>query len=219
MPSTVVHLALGALVGVALLGDEFDRRALAVVLVAAATPDLDTFFGFVLVGAHRSLLHTLLLPTLLGGGLVYDTRLRGGSRLRDRFGGRGVRLGWAALAALAFGGIFPDLFTNGINAFYPLYDGFYSINGHLYLSNQRGVVQTFVEFAPEEPRATTETRHYRTGVDPSPGAEPENVERVFPVVSSGTQLMLVLVSAVVVGARLRENGRVRASDEPPASNH
>ncbi|WP_224334911.1 metal-dependent hydrolase [Haloprofundus halobius] len=209
MPSTVVHLAVGALVAAALLGDEFDRRALTVVLVAAAVPDFDTFFGFVLTGAHRSLLHTLLLPLLFGGALLYDTRLAGRSRLRDRFGGRGVRLGWTALAALTLGGIFPDLFTNGVNVFYPLYDGFYSINGRLHLSNQRGVVQTFVELAPEEPRATTETRHYRTGVDPSSGEEPENVERVFPVVSSGTQLLLVLTSVVVVGARLRENGRRR----------
>ncbi|KTG08472.1 hypothetical protein AUR64_17465 [Haloprofundus marisrubri] len=208
MPSTVVHLAVGALVGVALLGDEFDRRALAIVLVAAAIPDVDTFFGFVLTGAHRSLLHTLLLPTAVGAVLLYDTRV-GRSRLRERFGARGVRLGWAALASLTFGGIFPDLFTNGVNAFYPLYDGFYSVNGYLNLSNQRGIVQTFVEFAPEEPRATTETRHYRTGVDPSAGSEPENVERVFPVVSSGTQLMLVLVSVIVVGARLRENTRER----------
>lgn len=203
MPSTLVHVAVGGLVGTALLGAAFDRRALALVLVAAAIPDIDTFAGLVLPGAHRSLLHTLLVPTLLVGVLAVDLR-RPRSRIRRWLGADGGRVAWAALAALVFGGIFPDLFTNGVNAFYPLHDAFYTIDGKLLLSNQRGVVQTLVDLSPPEPAPTTETLHYSTGVDPSPGSEPANVEWVFPVFRNGIEFMLVVVSAVVVGARLVE---------------
>jgi hypothetical protein len=203
MPSTVVHLAIGAVVAAALLGDEFDGRAVAVVLAATALPDVDTFAGLVLQGAHRALLHTLVLPVVGGVVLAYDTRLRTVSRLHARWGARGIRIAWVALAALLLGGILPDLMTNGVNAFYPLYDRFFTVDGELLLSNQRGVVQTFVDLSAE-PERTTENTHYWTGVDPSPGAEPANVERIFPVVRSGFQLLVILVGAFTLGARFWE---------------
>lgn len=200
MPSTVVHLAIGGIVAAALLGDEFDRRAVAVVLAATAVPDLDTFVGLVMQGAHRALLHTLVLPVVTGAALTYDTRFRRRSRLHDHWGGRGVRVAWVALAALLVGGILPDLMTNGVNAFYPLYDRFLTVDGELLLSNQRGVVQTFVDLTAD-PQRTTENTHYWTGVDPSQGAEPKNIERIFPVVRSGFQLLVVVLGVFTLGAR------------------
>lgn len=202
MPSTVVHVAVAGLVGCALLADDFGPRAIGAVLLAAALPDLDTFAGFVLPGAHRSLLHTLLFPALLAGLLLWDTRLADASRLRARWGDAGPRVAWVAVAGLFAGGIAPDLFTNGVNAFYPLHDAFYSVNGELLLSDQRGVVQSFVELRSAQPPQTTETVHYSTGVDPSPGREPANVERIFPVANSGTQLLLILLGTGSVLARL-----------------
>ena len=204
MPSTLVHVAIGGLVGAALLTSEFDARAVAVVVAVTAFPDLDAFAGLLIPGAHRSLFHTLVFPTLVGGLLLYDT-LRADSFLRGRFGTRGVRIAWVSLAALVFGGILPDLFTNGVNALYPAVDAFYTVYGKLLLSDQRGVVQTFIEIQPPEqskPRPSTQTLHYSTPVDPSPGNEPEDVERVAPVFQAGWELMLVLVSVVVVGVRL-----------------
>ncbi|SEA09283.1 LexA-binding, inner membrane-associated putative hydrolase [Haloplanus vescus] len=203
MPSTVVHLAIGGVIAAALLGEEFDRRAVAVVLAATALPDLDTFAGLYLQGTHRALLHTFVLPAVAGVALAHDTRLRGVSRLRARWGARGTRVAWVALAALIFGGILPDLMTNGVNAFYPLYDRFFTFNGELLLSNQRGVVQTFVDLSTA-PEQTTENTHYWTGVDPTRGAEPENVERIFPVVRSGFQLLVVALGAFTLGARFLE---------------
>lgn len=204
MPSTVVHVALAGLVGVALLGEEFTPRALGVVLVVTAAIDSDAFVGLVLPGAHRSLFHTLFFPLLLGLLVFIDSRRGRVSYLRDRWGDHGVRVAWVAIAGLTFGGIFPDLFTNGVNAFYPLHDTFYRVNGHLLFSNQRGLVQTFVELAPETPRPTTKTLHYSTAVDPTPGTEPDNVERLFPVVMSGWQLMLVTIGGFVMSSRLWE---------------
>jgi membrane-bound metal-dependent hydrolase YbcI (DUF457 family) len=205
VPSELVHLAVAGLVAASLLGPTFDRRSVTVVLAAAAVPDLDTFVGLVVPGAHRALLHTLVLPALVGVVLTQQSR-RPDSWLRRRYGARGVRVAWVALASLLFAGIAPDLFTNGVNAFYPLHDTFYRVNGELLLSNQRGVVQTFVELG-QAPERTTENTHYWTGVDPTPGDEPANVERIFPVVESGIQLMLVVLSATVLTVRLVVDGR------------
>ncbi|MGM0590214.1 MAG: metal-dependent hydrolase [Halobacteriota archaeon] len=204
MPSTLVHVAIAGLVGTALLRDEFDARSIAVVVAVAVVPDLDAFVGLVVPGAHRALFHTLLLPGLIGTALLYDTRVSARSVLRARWGTRGVRIAWVTLTGLLFGAILPDMFTNGVNAFYPLWDTFYTVNGQLVVSNQRGFVQTFVDLTPAAPAHTTQTIHYSTGVDPTPGSEATDVERVFPVATSGMHLLLVLTATVVVGARLWE---------------
>ncbi len=208
MPSTLVHVALGGLVGAALLTREFDARAVALVVAVTAFPDLDAFAGLVLPGAHRSLFHSFLFPALVGGLILVDT-LRDESLLRTRYGERGLRLAWVSVAAMVFGGILPDLFTNGVNAFYPAVDAFYTVDGKLLLSDQRGLVQTFVELRPEQakPRRTTQTLHYSTPVDPQPGREDRNVERVAPVFQAGWELMLVVVSSVVVAFRLWDANR------------
>jgi len=80
------------------------------------------------------------------------------------------------------------------------------------LSNQRGLVQTFVELDPPEPQggggeqpSTTENTHYSTGVDPASGDEPEDVERIFPVVRSGWQLLVVVAGYGTLAARLWED--------------
>ncbi|MFC7202406.1 metal-dependent hydrolase [Haloferax namakaokahaiae] len=227
MPSTLVHLAVGGLIGVALLGRWFDTRSLAVVLVATAVPDLDSFTSTVLPGSHRALLHTLLLPLLLVALVVYDTRIRRQSVIRRRWGVRGVVVAWVAIAALLGGGIFPDLFTNGVNAFYPVHDAFYAVNGHAEWSSTRGFVQTFFEVRPPEPAPTTADFHYSTVVDPTPGTDPADAERIAPFASSGLELMLVVIGTGVVTSRLalerihaRAPFRVRSrTDATPESSH
>jgi hypothetical protein len=209
MPSTLVHVAIAGLVGTALLGSAFSRRAIVLVLAVAALPDLDAF-----VGPHRALGHTFLMPAVLALLLVVDLRGRGEKSLIRRLGGTtGPRVAAVAVVGLFVGGILPDLFTNGVNVLYPVHDAFYRVNGELLLSNQRGVVQTFVELG-KGPVGTTESVHYSTGVDPTPGDEPENVERVFYVVQSGTQLLLVFLGFGVVAARLFEEGRGQDRDRP-----
>lgn len=223
MVSTVVHVALAGLIAVALLRDSFGVRSLAVVVGAVIAIDLDVFVGWWIVGAHRAAFHTLLLPLLLIGLLVYDTRVREDSLLGDRFGSDGVRTGWVAIAAIVFAGIGPDLFMNGVNLFYPLHDQFYQLTGHIRLSSKEGLIQTFVDLSPtESPSASPDSGQvavggtdevgdrFRTGFDPSPsesGGESGSVERIFPIVESGQQLLLVLTSVFVVGSRLLEDRR------------
>jgi hypothetical protein len=200
VPSTLVHVAVGGLVGAALLGAAFSRRRVAVVLAAAAVPDLDSFAALALPGAHRSLLHSLLFPAVVALALAYAVR-RGW--LRERFGVAADYTAGVALASLVVGGVAPDLFTNGVNAFYPLHDAFYSVDGELLLSNRRGVVQTFVDLSPEAPARSTDDVRYVTAVDPPTSGDSSPPERTAPLVRSGTQLLLVLASAFVLAVRLR----------------
>ncbi|WP_275881880.1 metal-dependent hydrolase [Halorhabdus sp. BNX81] len=210
MPSTVVHLALAGLIGAALLGRAFDARALLVVLALVVVPDLDAFGGLFIPGGHRALLHTLLFPAGLAVLVYWDTRVRADSWLADRFDGHTPRVAWVGVLAVVFAGIGPDLFGAGANIFYPIHDQFYAFNGKLELSTQRGLVQTFVDLAPEATDGggvavgSTEDVHISSGVDPQRGPEPANVDRVFPIARSGYQLLLVITSIVVVGVRLVE---------------
>jgi len=209
MPSTVVHVAFGALVATALLRT-FDARSLAAVCAFAALPDVDTFLGLWVAGGHRALLHTALLPLLLGVLVAWDARGAGDSWLRSRFGDRGPHVAGVGVLALAVGGILPDLMTNGVNLLYPVHDTFYAFDGELQLSDRRGVVQTFVELGGGDADSvvgTTEDVHYRTGVDVERGSDPADAERLFPVVSSGMQLVVVAAAAVAVVGRFREDNR------------
>jgi hypothetical protein len=208
VPSTLVHVALGGLLAAALLADRFRPRTLAVVCLAVVAVDLDVFVGLAVTGAHRAAFHTLVWPAVAAVAVAYDTLARERSVLVDRLGAGGPRLAWTVIAAVVLAGIGPDLVTNGANLLYPLHDQFYAFDGELQLSSRRGVVQTFVEDAA---RGSTSDQQYYTGVDPDPssgGAEPVTgeraPERVFPLVASGLQLLVVVTSAVVVAVRLRD---------------
>jgi inner membrane protein len=213
MPSTLVHVALAALLAAALLDDAFGVRSLGVVLAAVVFVDLDVFVGWFVLGAHRAAFHTLLLPALLTVLFVYDVRVRDESLLVDRFGGTAPRVGGVALFALVVAGILPDLVTNGVNVLYPVHDQFYAFDGRLRYSTRRGVLQTFVE--EQSAKGSTKQTQFRTGADPDPtktiggggGGEQPNrppPERVFLVVGSGLQLLLVAAGTVVTAVRLRD---------------
>jgi hypothetical protein len=207
VPSTVVHCALAGLLAAGLLGDAFDARAVAIVLAATIVPDLDAFAGFVIPGGHRSMLHTLLLPLGAAALLYVDTHLRDRSFVRGRWRARGVRVAWVSIAAVAFAAIGLDLVAGGVNLLYPIHDQFYTLSGELLFSNNRGLVQTFVELGggeAEAARGSSEQYRIGSGVDPTRGAEPENVERIFPVAQAGWQLLLIVTSTFVLGARLWE---------------
>lgn len=207
MPSLVVHLALAGLLAAALLGEEFDARALGVVLAVTVVPDLDVFAGFVIPAGHRSVLHTLLIPLAAGGLLYVDTRVRTSSAVIGRWGTRGVRIGWVCIGAYALAGIGLD-FLYGVNPLYPLYDQFYKLTGEMLYSSERGLVQTFVDLdGPNGLGSSREVGHVSSGVDPAPGENPADAERVFPIARAGWELYLVLTSAVVLAVRLLEDRR------------
>lgn len=222
MPSTLVHVAFGAILGTALLGTAFDRRSMAIVLVVAAVPDLDAFAVVLFSGAHRTLLHTMVIPVALAGLLAVDTRWRGrfglggASALRSRYGARGVRVAWVGLAVYALAGVGLDLVMGGqfggANVLWPLHDQVFRFDGHVIYSTTDGWRQTFVEFqsggsgVEAGQRGTSEEVRIASPVDP--GAEGAvggaSRERLFPVVAAGWQLWMVFTAVVVVAARARQ---------------
>ncbi|KZN25959.1 hypothetical protein A4G99_05080 [Haladaptatus sp. R4] len=191
---------MGALLATSLLAEHFDTRAAVVVLAAAAFPDLDTLLGLWIQGGHRAILHNLLLPTAIGIVLLAD--LVGENRIEQRWGPYGVRVAWVALVAYVGAGIGLDLFTNGVNVFYPIHDQFYSVSGKLSFSNKHGIIDTFLQ---PETHGTTHTTHYDTGFDLAQGPDPSNEERMFPIVRSGRQLLLGAMSFGILGFRIWES--------------
>ncbi|WP_408958385.1 metal-dependent hydrolase [Natrinema sp. 74] len=210
MPSTVVHVAFAGLLGVALLGDEFDTRAILIVMGCVAVLDLDTLIGIVVPGTHRAALHNLWIVLVPAAVLRWDGAIREESIVRRRWGDRAPRVAWTTLAALLFAHILFDAFFNGVNLFWPLHDRFYDLSGSLLVSDQRGLVQTFVELegsglAESTARGTTENTHYRTGFDPTRGEPATGVERIFPVAATGERFVLTVAGLTAVGVRILED--------------
>lgn len=209
MPSTLVHVGFAGLIGALLLDDYFDVRAIALVLLVAAIPDLDTLIGlWLLDGAHRTLLHNLLLPTgfLLAG--IVDTQFRTDSFIHGTFGDRGVRIYFVSIVgSWITAHVLLDTFYNGTNLLWPFYDQFIDLSGKMYYSNQDGFVQTFIDLernadtgtvqvTEENVRGSSQEYHYYTGFDPGP-AYPEDVERRYSLSETG-ELFLVMITGYLL---------------------
>lgn len=211
MPSSLVHAAVAGLIGAALLGEAFDRRALLVLVVAATIADIDSFVALVSSAGHRTSLHNLAVPVVAAALWWVDVHVREQSLLRSRWGAWGVRVAWVAIVCYAFGHVLLDLTDGYANLFWPLHDQFYTLRGEMELSNQRGLVQTFREgegFLLLEPRGTSREVQITTGVDPGTTPSGETAERTFPLFGSGLELLLALIGSLVTAARLRLSQRL-----------
>jgi inner membrane protein len=98
--------------------------------------------------------------------------------------------------------------TDGVvNLLWPVHDQFYTLSGKIELSDQRGIVQTFIEWsdggAPTpEAVGSTDDINITTGVDPGEPTEPEeDPERVFPVIGATWELLLFLTGTFVTAMR------------------
>lgn len=200
MPPVTVHIALGGLIGAVLLAEHFDTRAVLVVMGAAGFPDLDVFIGFLMSGAHRAVLHTLVLPVGLGVVLIWDLYLREKSSVRGQWGAYGIRVAWVSIVTMTLAHIVLDSFGSGINAFWPLYDRFYMISGNLVFTYNNGFTVDFIEVVR---LGTTADTHYGTGFDTVNTAS----GRRFPVALTGEQFVLLIASCMVVTRRIVEEQR------------
>lgn len=210
MPSTVVHAGFALLLAVGLLGRWYDRRALAVLLVIVIAPEADTLLGWVMAGAHRTVLHTMLTSVVAGGLLYWDTT-RPESWIRQRWGEYGVRVAWVGLFVHTFAHLALDWsHLSGINFFWPLVDQFFQLDGEIALSTVDGFVQTFVDIRVNldvgllavdvGQTGTTADTHVANPAQPTP--EPtEQVDRRFPIAVQGWQLYLILTGCFAAVAR------------------
>lgn len=207
MPPTLVNVAVGVLIGVALLGAAFDRRSILVVAVAAALPDFDAVLSLFVHGATNAVLHSIFIPLGAAALLYYDTELREDSWLRRRHGWYGVRVAWVAIAAYAVAGIGLDLFNaESVALLYPLSDRFYAVVGRFILSTQEGMIQTYIEFGDGwfevATPGTMADYHVPSWVNPTPGTDnPADAERRVRLIDSGWQAVIVLTAAAAVPAK------------------
>lgn len=217
MPSSVVHVALALAIAVGLLGRFYDRRGLLVIALIVLFPELDTAFGWVMDGAHRTVLHTMAGTAVLAAVLFWETT-RDGSWIRDRWGARGIRIAWVGLFVHTFAHLALDwAHLSGINFFWPFVDQFYNLDGEIYLSTTDGFVQTFVDIAedPETGRGiidagqggTRAETHVANPAQPSPDPEPGPIDRRFPIAVGGWQLYLVVLSAFTLVAKRLQTPR------------
>lgn len=208
MPPVTVHIALGGLIGAVLLADHFDTRAILVVMGAAGLPDLDVFIGFFVLGAHRTVLHTWLLPVGLGAVFVWDVYMREKSFIRGRWGTYGVQVVWVSIVAMTLAHTALDTFGSGVNALWPLYDRFYMLSGNFVFTYDNGFTVDFVDVIE---LGTTADTHYGTGFD----TVNDTGGRRFPVALTGEQFVLLITSCMVVGRRIIEEQRVPTTAGTP----
>ena len=198
MPPTLVAVAVGVLLAVALLGPAFDRRSVAIVAAAAAIPDLDAAFALVGPGAPNAVLHSVFIPIGAGVALYYDTQVREESWLAGRYGWYGIRVAWVALAAYTVAGIGLDAFsTEGAALLYPVSDRYYAIVGRLLVSTQEGLIQTYVTIGngwiEVASPGTTETHTVETWLTGD--------ERRLRIVESGWQAVIVTTAVAAMPAK------------------
>ena len=213
MPSTVVHLAVAGMIAGTLLGDAFDWRSLLVVFAVVTFPDLDSFASLVSSVGHRAALHNVFVPLVAGAILYADLRRGDESYVRRRWGGRGIRVAWVSLLCFVIVGIGLDLVAGAANPLWPLHDQYYHVDGRIELSSQRGLVQTVVDWgtvaadggsdAGTKAVGTTKDLHLGTGVDPTKGPESDDVDRIFPIVRAGWELVILVIGTIVTAARFR----------------
>ncbi|MFC7073590.1 metal-dependent hydrolase [Halovenus rubra] len=214
MPSTIVHMAFAALIAAALLGRSFDRKSMVIVLGAVGIIDFDSFIPLVIGFGHRAIFHNLLIPVLGAVLVVADVYIREESVLLKRWGRWGVRVAWVAILCYAFAGVLLDMTDGVVNLLWPVHDQFYTLSGQIELSDQRGLVQTFIEWGGEDgapaPEAvgSTEEVDITTGVDPGGPATPdEDPERIFPVIGATWELLVVVTGTFVTAARFQLDER------------
>lgn len=212
MPPTLVTVAVGVLLGVALLGGAFDRRSLAIVAGAAAIPDLDALFVLSGLSVTNAAFHSVLIPFGAAAGLYYDTRVRERSRLVDRYGPYGVRVAWVAVAAYAVAGIGLDAFsTESVALLYPISGRYYAILGRLVVSTQDGLVQTYVTLGEGglgiESPGTVGTYTVESPLSPTDG------ERRIHLVDSGWQAVIVATAIAAVPMKYLIERRDRLDEE------
>ena len=222
MPSSVVHVAFAFLLAVGLLGRFYDRRALAVVFAVVLFPELDTALGWFMAGAHRTVLHTMVISPIAAVALYWDST-RDGSWIRGRWGARGVRIAWVGLFVHTFTHVALDwAHLDGINVLWPLHDRFFNLDGEIAFSTPEGFVQTFVDIS-EDPETgqgvidagqggTRAETHVANPAQPSADPDPGPVDRRFPIAVRGWQLYLVCTGAFALLAKRFQTPRPSEAD-------
>ncbi len=208
MPSTIVHMAFAGLIAAALLGDAFDKKSVAFIMLVIIFIDLDAFIDLFAPYGHRVVFHNLIIPAVGLAIVLVDVHLREESYILDRWGNWGYRVAWVTIFCYVVAGVLLDMTDGSVNLLWPIHDQFYRLSGEIELSDQQGIVQTFIEWGngngtpTPEARGTTEEVDITTGVSPGESDEPDvDPERTFPVIGATWELILFLTGTFVTAMR------------------
>ncbi|MDZ7746200.1 MAG: hypothetical protein U5K28_06685 [Halobacteriales archaeon] len=201
MVTTLVAVATGLLLATTML-DNLSLRAVALVGLAAALPDLDAVLAMLHPGLHNAALHNVWIP-LLAGGLLVSRR----GVLRERLTVEHVRLAWALVLAYSIAVAF-DLFNvESAAVLWPVHGRFFAVYGQLAYSTTDGLLFTFFEpnigggeLLPKAGQGTVASGY----AVPSPfvGGDGQTMRAVL--VNAGWELLVALTATVVVAIRLTE---------------
>lgn len=197
MPSTLVHMAVGALLGAAMLDEKLDKWALIAIVLAAMLPDLDAFISIFVPGMHRTLFHNLFFPVILFAPIYWDQK-RKHSFLRRHWGQHAKHVMLACFVALTVAGIGLDVVGSGVNLFYPVQDQYYHVTGVLAYDAQRGLQNTLLDFGSAERGSTADIDY---------GSVKDTRSRI-PVFGNGMQLLFSIAAFLIVGYRLKRAGEL-----------
>lgn len=202
MPSTLVHMAIGALLGAAMLDEKLDKWAVLALMLAAMLPDVDSFISIFYPGMHRTLLHNLFFPALVFLPIFLDLQ-RENSFIEREWGEHAAHVMLACFVALTFAGIGLDAVGSGANLVWPVQDQYYHVSGVLVYEMPGGWENTLMD-PDSSGRGSTGEMYYGTAVDPErPHGVDIGSQRRFPFFGNGMQLLFSMAAFLVVGYRLR----------------
>lgn len=201
MPSALFHIAIGLLIGLAVLGDDMDARALAIIAFAALLPDIDALLAFKFSGAHRVYLHNVFV-FLVPAALLLAARRAGYMRRVTTRWPDAERVLWTAVVVVAVAGVGLDAVASGANLLYPVHDQFYQVQGTVSYSPQHGFEQTVTDVDRARIGSSAEI-YYPNGVELAPGRDPRQMTWRVPLFGNTLQLLLSLTVFGIVGYRLR----------------
>lgn len=199
MPSVIFHIAIAILIITGIFEEKLNLKTIFLVIAVIMVPDLDALTEIFWLGTHRTLLHNLYIPLILSIIFIYDFYIRDNSYIQKNWGIYGKKLTIVIIFCLTFVSIGLDLFYNGVNLFWPIYDQFFILNGPIYYSTEEGLKLALFEIEKAGP---TSEVHLRTGFDMVQGTDPPNIERIFVLFGTGNQFLISVLAFIIVTWKL-----------------
>jgi membrane-bound metal-dependent hydrolase YbcI (DUF457 family) len=200
MPSALFHAAIGILIGMAMLGDALDTKALAIIAFAGLLPDVDLLLAVWFPGAHRVYLHNIFVVLFPAALLLVGRRTGHMAWLKTRWPDVETVL-WTAILVVGVAGIGIDAVATGVNPLYPVHDQFYRVQGQVIYSSDRSVQETVTDIRAERIGSTRDV-YYASGVPPVSDGTAQQSWRI-PLFGNTLQLLLSLTVFLIIGYRLQ----------------
>lgn len=204
MASTVIHVSFAVIIACSLIPlEKFSYKSLIIVILPVALLDIDALAFVIKEGLHRSLLHNIIIPTVIIVLIYYDLSISDESYIGNYYDKEYVMIiSFTSYIAVIFAGIAIDFASNGVNLFWPLYDHFYTLDGQFVFSSEEGVIQTFTDtfFNSNKQVRTTDNHVYKTPINPAPKSD-ETSPTIIHIAYTGWQVVIILTSITILSLK------------------